>query len=210
MARLRTRSTRDVPIDLLQEFRKDLEPEFNIEVEQAQVVLLADDPPTWNHLIADSSWWSSGLMAMAGLYVAELVKEAAKETWKNRTKAVAAIVGTTDKVKKFAEGIVRLKRRLPKRTSVVLALSVPNDYFGAKLSIVSDNTGALATEIALFVSHIPALNELIHSEGLDAGRASTGIFLELLDNGDLKVFWFDRISNERNFRFIPFSSRRAQ
>lgn len=65
--------------------------------------------------------------AAAALYVAEIVKEAAKESWKNRAKVVALVVGATNKVKSFAANIVRLKRKLPERTEVVLALPIPND-----------------------------------------------------------------------------------
>lgn len=55
------------------------------------------------------------------------MKEAAKKSWKNRAKVVALVVGATNKVKSFAANIVRLKRKLPERTKVVLALPIPND-----------------------------------------------------------------------------------
>lgn len=128
--------------------------------------------------------------------MAEIVKEAAKESWKNRAKATALVVGAANKVKLFAEKVVRLKKKLPERTDIVVALPIPNDYFGVRLTLSVDDADLLAYQIALFVSHMPRLIEAIRNEKLDGPRVANGLFLELQDNGDLKVTWFNRESLE--------------
>lgn len=119
---MRALSTADVPIQPLKEFGEDVGPEFEFEIEDGRVALLSAEPPSWIHLIADSSWWISLFSAAAALYMAEIVKEAAKESWKNRAKATALVVGAANKVKLFAEKVVRLKKKLPERTDIVVAL----------------------------------------------------------------------------------------
>lgn len=193
---MRALSTADVPIQPLKEFGEDVGPEFEFEIEDGRVALLSAEPPSWIHLIADSSWWISLFSAAAALYMAEIVKEAAKESWKNRAKATALVVGAANKVKLFAEKVVRLKKKLPERTDIVVALPIPNDYFGVRLTLSVDDADLLAYQIALFVSHMPRLIEAIRNEKLDGPRVATGLFLELQDNGDLKVTWFNRESLE--------------
>lgn len=200
---MRALSTKDVPLERLREFGEDLGPEFEFEIKEGRIVLLSAEPPSWIHLIADSSWWVSLFSAAAALYVAEIVKEAAKESWKNRAKVVAVVVGATNKVRLFAEKIVRLKQKLPERTEVVLALPVPNDYFGVRLALSTQDPDLLAVQISLFVTHMPALVEVIWNEKLDGSRVANGLFLELLENGDLKVVWFNRESLEREELVIP-------
>jgi len=106
------------------------------------------------------------------------------------------VVGAANKVKLFAEKVVRLKKKLPERTDIVVALPIPNDYFGVRLTLSVDDADLLAYQIALFVSHMPRLIEAIRNEKLDGPRVATGLFLELQDNGDLKVTWFNRESLE--------------
>lgn len=200
---MRVLSTDDVPLECLSEFGDDLGPEFEFEIEEGRVVLLSVQPPSWIHLIADSSWWVSLFSAAAALYVAEIVKEAAKESWKNRAKVAAVVAGAANKLKLFAEKIVRLKQKLPERTEIVLALPVPSDYFGVRLALSTQDADLLAVQIALFVTHMPALVEVIRDEKLDGSRVASGLFLELLENGDLKVVWFNRESLERESLIIP-------
>lgn len=204
---MRALSTDDVPLEPLSEFSNELGPEFGFEIEEGRVVLCSVQPPSWVHLIADSSWWVGLFSAAAALYVAEIVKEAAKESWKNRAKVVAVVAGSANKVKLFAEKLVRLKRKLPERTEVVLALPVPNDYFGVRLTLSADDADLLAVQIALFVTHMPALAEVIRNEKLDGSRVANGLFLELLENGDLGVVWFNRPSLEREALVIPLRAQ---
>jgi len=199
---MRAHSTRDVSLEILREFGEDLGSDFDLEVDDSQTMLLSEGPPSWIHLIAQSEWWLNGLAVASALYVAELIKESAKETWKNKAKVAAAFVGVTNKVRTFAEKIIKLRQRLPERTAVVLALPVPHDYFGSMLALSARDADTLTVEIALFVHHLPALGKLMREADLEGSRTATGLFLVLLDNGDLKVSWVDRDSMEVQSRVI--------
>lgn len=201
---MRARSTDDVSIQILREFREDLGLDFDLEVDEGQTMLLSMEPPSWIHLLAQSEWWVGMFAAASALYVAELVKEAAKETWKNRGKVVGAVIGAANKARSFAEKINQLRQRLSERTEIVLVLPVSHEYFGSALLLSARDVDTLAIEIALFVHHLPVLAELMCSEDLEGSRAATGLFLALLDNGDMKVSWVDRDSMEVNARVIPF------
>jgi hypothetical protein len=80
---MKVTSTRDVPLDVLRDLRAELGPEFDLDVE-GQVALLSAEPPSWIAFIAESHWWVQALAAYAALYVAEIVKEAGKDSWKSR------------------------------------------------------------------------------------------------------------------------------
>ena len=149
------------------------------------------------------------MAAASALYVAELIKESAKETWKNRAKVVAAFVGVTNKARMFAEKIIKLRQRLPERTAVVLALPVPHYYRGSTLALSARDADTLTVEIALFIHHLPALGKLMREEDLEGSRAATGLFLSLLDNGDLKISWVDCDSMEIQSRVILLCDHEA-
>jgi hypothetical protein len=83
----------------------------------------------WVALLADADVWVKALGAYAALFVAEIVKEAAKDTWRNRAKAAAIGSATFGLLGKMASSITLLKRRLADRTSVAIGLPIPNDYF---------------------------------------------------------------------------------
>jgi hypothetical protein len=57
--------------------------------------------------------------------------------------------------------------------------------------------------MALFVSHMPALAEIMRDKRLDGSRVANGLFLDLLENGDLKVSWLNRESLELETLAIP-------
>lgn len=202
-------STRDVPLKLLDEFAQGLSPDFDVEVSRSQIVLLSMEPPSWVSLLAQAEWWEKGLIAASTLYVAEIIKEAAKDTWKNRSKAVTAIVGATNQIKKIAEKIVALKLRASERTNFVVGLPVPNEYFGVRLALSAEDIYTLQLEISLFVHHLPALTNLMRAEDLEGSKPATGLFLSLLENGDLQVMWFDRNSLAQQQRILPLIQLRA-
>jgi hypothetical protein len=67
-------ATSDVSQATLEEFGKDLSPDFEFEVSDGRIFLRSAEPPSWIQLFADAPWWIQGLGAYAALYVAELVK----------------------------------------------------------------------------------------------------------------------------------------
>ena len=106
----------------------------------------------------------SGSRAYSGLYVAELVKEAAKTTWKERAKLVPAVLRTGNSLGKLTRALLRLRGTAAGRTKLVLGLPVPDDYFGVRFELIGQDEEILAAEISLFVRYLPALQELLDRE----------------------------------------------
>ena len=77
---MRALSTADISLDYLRQLSSELGPEFGLDVDERQVVFKSAHPPSWIVFFADADWWIKALTAYAGLYVAEIVKEAGKQT----------------------------------------------------------------------------------------------------------------------------------
>lgn len=198
-------ATRDVPDDVLCQFRDELRPEFDIDIDGGRVALLSMEPPSWIHFIAQADWWVQGLAAYSALYVAEIVKEAAKDTWKNRAKIVSAAIGVSNKLRRLAEKFLNLRNRLSTRTDLVIGLPTPDEHFGTHFELAATDADELCLQIALFVHYIPAVLKLIDAEGLNTCKPATGIFLTLLPTGALHVVWFDGESLQKKECVLPLN-----
>ena len=186
-------ATSDIPQAPLETFCHQVSAAgIDAEVSESRILLRSAEPPSWIQLFADSSWWVKGLGAFATLYVAELVKEAAKTTWQARAKAAHLATRTANNaLGRFSKAILRLRAECPERTKLVLGLPVPEDYFGAQFELVGREEELLAAEIALFLRHLSALQSLLDREALPGGVLGA-VTIRLRDNGDLYVAWLNK------------------
>jgi len=190
-------STGDVSIPLLNEISEGLLPEVKLDVDDHQIFLKAAEPPSWVTLIADLPWWVQAMSGYAALYIAEVVKEAGKETWQNRAKLLSPLVSAGGSLAKLAQAIADLRARLSSRTRLEIALPFPDEVFPARLEIAGSSVEEIAMQVALFVHHLPALGELIQHRGLNHGSIAGGLTLTLQKNGSLKVSWQDVETSKR-------------
>ena len=202
---MRAIATRDVPDEVLHQFRDELHPEFDLDVNGGRVVLLSMEPPSWIHFIAQADWWIQGLAAYSAIYVAEIVKEAAKDTWRGRGTIISTAVGVGNKLRSLAGKFINLRNRLSSRTDLIIGLPIPDEHFGAHFELTATNADELSLEIALFVYHIPAILNLIEVEGLNRRKPATGTFLTLLPSGALQVTWFDSERLEKEERVLSLN-----
>ena len=200
-------ATRDVADGALDPLRETVEVELQASTERETIVLLAAEAPSWVRLIAEASWWQQTLGAGATLFIVELIKEAAKDSWRNRAKAISFAGAAGGKVKALTSGLLALRSRLDPRTELLIATPVPSEYFGTQLKLGAQDEYSLQLEVALFVHHLTALGELMHTDELVAHKPATGLFLELLPNGDLQVMWFDAQTLEQHHRVLPLTPR---
>jgi hypothetical protein len=203
---MRAISTRDVPLETLRSISPELGSEFEFEVDSDQIFLKSAEPPSWVTFLADADWWIKVVAAYAALYIAEIVKEAGKQTWKSRGTAVDAAVASANLVKRLAVALSKLRRRLPSRTQIEIAIPIPDDYFCTRLELIGRSSGDLALEIALFVHHLPALTDLIQNEHLDSHNVAAGISLQLLPDASLSVRWQDSEALVQHTRILPFTT----
>jgi hypothetical protein len=189
-------STSDIPLEALREWATELNPEFEAAVDQGQVHLRSIEAPSWVTLLAEASWWTKLLAAYTALYVAEIVKEAAKDTWRNRAKALSAAKIAGNRLRDLADAFADLRRRVGAPTTLGIGLPVPNEFFSTQLTLEGTDSDELLPQLALFIHHLPALSRFISEHGLTDGRVATGVFLRLRDDGDLLISWHDRRSLE--------------
>ena len=83
---MRALFTSDISLTTLQAVSAELSGDFQLEVDESQIFLRSAEPPSWVTFIAEADWWVKAMAAYAALYIAEIVKEAGKDSWKNRAK----------------------------------------------------------------------------------------------------------------------------
>jgi hypothetical protein len=200
---MRVYSTSDIPLEDLHKLSDDLGPDFELQVDESQMFYKGGVPPSWVVFFATPDWLIKALELYAGLYVAEIVKEAGKDTWKNRKKITSA---AGDRIRQFAVALGKLRTRLSLGTRVQIGLPLPDDHDGTRLELVGTDVDDLAFQIAVFVHHLPALMSLIKQENLGRGRVAAGIHLQILADASLEVWWQDNTSLEKQVRLLPLRS----
>jgi hypothetical protein len=189
---MRIVSTSDVPLQDLEEFAGQLRPGLDAEVDTRQVSFRSVDPPSFVTFLAEAPWWVQALAMYAGLYVTELVKEAAKETWRQRGKALVVPKVAGDQLRRLAGAIAALRTRLSDKTTIGVGLPQPSEFFPTRLALEGEDPELVAVQLALFIHHLPALSEFISMHGLaESGKVATGVFLNLQDDGSLLISWHD-------------------
>jgi hypothetical protein len=202
---MRALSTGDIPLDDLRDLTTQLGPDFGMEIDKRQVVFKSIDPPSWVVFFAEADWWIKVLLASAGLYFAEIVKEAGKDTWKNRAKILSAAAATGDRVRQLAVALASFRRRLAERTRISIGLPTPNDYDGTRFELVGADVDELVVQLAAFVHYLPALAVLMREERLDRVRVATGIRLRMRADFSLEVSWQDS-SLKKQTRVLTFDA----
>lgn len=201
---MRAQSTADISLEILRAVGEELGTDFHLEIDERQIFLKSAEPPSWVTFIAEADWWVKAMAAYAALYIAEIVKEAAKDTWRNRVKVISSTVAAANVIKRFGAALGNLRKRLPSRTRLEVALPIPNDYFCTRVELLGTDPDDLAVQTALFVHHLPALAALMQDEQLDSRNVAAGISLKLLPDGSLYVRWQDNDKLREHTRTIPF------
>ena len=188
-------STGDVALVLLDQVAAGLPEDLRGEVDARQTFLKSAEPPSWVAFLAELPWWLQALGAYAAFFGAEVTKEAAKDTWRNRQRIAAAAAKLPRLVAApFVQALERLRNIVPPRTAIELGLPYPDDYFGTRLRIEGTTAAEFAADLALFLYHLPALADLLKTEDLSPQTVSGQIRLKLKEDGDLEVSWLDRTS----------------
>lgn len=196
-------STSDVDLAILRETSEQLAPDIALQVDDRQIYLKSAEPPSWITFLAQADWWVQAFAAYAALYVAEIVKEAAKESWENRAKAISGVVAAGNQIRRLAAVIVNLYERLQPRTRIEVGLPFPEEYWSTRLEISGTDPDEMALQLALFVHHLPALQNLISCQNLNSDSVAGTINLRLLSDGSLEVSWQDGVSLKPQQLVIP-------
>lgn len=182
-------STNDVPLPVLENFAADLEPDLLVEVDSSQISFKSAEPQSWIALFATADWWIKLITAYGALYTAEIVKEAAKDSWKNRARGVDALRSWAGGVMRLAGSFKKLRPRLSGKTTIKLGLPVPDEYFGTTLDLIGSDVEHIEQFIVMFIAHLPQINEILDAQRATDRRVLAGVRLTLLEDGALEVSW---------------------
>lgn len=195
-------STDDIPQRDVEKLLDALRRTVDVVPRETRLSLRSLEAPSWIRLIGESDWWVQLFAGVAALYVAELVKEAAKETWKVRARLVAGVGELGSRFRALALSLFEFKNDAAEQLEVVVGLPEPNEYFGVQLQINGSDPLEVEFELALFVHYLPAVKALLKSNAERGTHAATGYFLQIEQDGDLAVSWFDANTLERREALI--------
>lgn len=186
-------STSDVDLEALKLCVANIPDDWEASVDEEQVFMRAMDVPSWVSIAADAQWWKYVLAATAAVYVHGIVSEAGKDTWKNRGKLAEGARVARSKVSRLADLIMAARKAGSARTFVTLSIPLPNQYHSIELKLDYDTQDELEFEIALFVHHVPAIEELVIRRGLNQDPPVGGINLEFgVEDFSILASWMDR------------------
>ena len=197
-------STSDVSLDSLRRHAAHLPADWHAEVDDAQMFFKAMDVPSWVSVVAEAPWWAQFLAASASVYVSSIIAEAGKDTWKNRGKIAAAVRHAPSAISTFAHFLLSAREAGGSRTFVTLGIPFPDEHNTVHRKLDYSTQDELEFLIALFVHHLPALEELWKREGLLENRPVGGMTLQFGNDCSLLVAWMDRKSLSTCERVLPF------
>jgi hypothetical protein len=199
-------ATEHVPEGPLVAFRELVAAQFHVELETVRVHLRSNDAPSWVQVLADSPWWQLAFGTAAAQYVAELIKEAARETWTARASAIGALVDATNHLRRFVAQVTKLQRELPAETRVSLGLSDPEGFAEVSFALSLDETHRCELSVALVVHHMRELMGLIQSHHAKDIHPPTGYSAQLDPDGSLRVRWHNPVSRAGECAVFPLSA----
>ena len=175
-------ATQDVSEAPLQRFASRLRPTHVVDVDERRAFFKSAEPPSWVHVLQTPEFW---LTTLAG----NLAWDATKELIRNRARIREDLRGiVTGALLDFAVAVASLREEVAKETAIWIGCPIPNDWFSTLLLIQSGVPEDIATEVALFLLHMPALERFLEDH---AHRATGQITLTLTEDGSMDVAWMD-------------------
>jgi hypothetical protein len=200
-------ATEDVPDEALSALADDLRGLGTVQVDENRTFLRSAEPPSWIVLLEQTSSWVMILGPSAAVFLSELLKEAAKDTWRNKERIARALANPiVQPLRTMAAAIARFRGLVAPRTEVDIGIPLPDDYFGTRLRLEGTDADSIALEIALYIQHCGAIEKLFE----DVERGSSGVLghisLRLLPDGSMQAEWMSRDLEPHNRVFPPPAS----
>ena len=194
-------ATADIPEPVLATLVADLEPLGSVRVDGRRFFFKSVDPPSWVALLELPSTWIQVLGPSAAIFLGELLKEAAKDTWRNKAAIARALaLPVSAPLRAAAMALAKFRRSAHPRTGIDVGYPVPDEHFGARLRLEGRDADTIALELALFVRQSGAIERLLGEvqEGSDAPIGP--IILRLKQDGAVEVAWVGGESLEERVR----------
>jgi hypothetical protein len=201
---MRVSATADIPAPLLAALVADLEPLGSVRVDGRRFYFKSIDPPSWVALLELPSTWIQILGPSAAIFLGELLKEAAKDTWRNKAAIARALaLPVSAPLRAAAIALARFRGSAQARTSVDVGFPVPDEHFGTRLRLEGREPDTIALELALFVRQSGAIERILR-EAEESGDAPIGqVILRLQRDGAVEIIWAGGESLEEQVRRLP-------
>lgn len=159
-------------------------------------------PPSWIAVITGHTELQLALGAEAIVFLTEIVKEAAKATWRSRiTIAKALRSAAVWPLRRAAEVLWEAHENAPRHPSIVISLTVA-EYTAASCKLSTGSLEDLALELALFVRLAPRLAAELKAIEESGERAVGDYIIELREDGTAIITWMARESLEQLTRAV--------
>lgn len=198
-------ATDDVSEQSLQKLLVSLRRTVDVVPHEGRFCFRSLEAPSWIRLFGEAHWWVQLFAGVAALYIAELVKEAGKETWKGRASIVARVGAAGSRLRALAAALFEFKAEASQRTQIVVGLPEPHEYFGVQLRLGSSSIDEMELELALFVHYVPAVKTILETNKAAGIKAATGYFLDIGPAGELRISWFDTETLQKRESVITLS-----
>jgi hypothetical protein len=169
-------ATIDVPDGQLNQLASDLSSVTQIEVSESRRFFKAAAAPSWIALLSDPPAWIALLGVPVTIFLGELIKEAAKDSWRNKQRVGRVLAQPVLlPLRSLASSLARFRSEVPERTEIEVGFPIPDAYFGTRLSLSGHETEEFAFELAVFVHHTSAiqhlLKEIVRQPTVRSGRS---------------------------------------
>lgn len=172
------------------QFVGDISEIYSVERIQASTHRAAD-PPSFIQLLADALEWSNILKLVATAYLSKIAAEAAKDTWANKAKVGIILADVTIRpLRILASSIAKtIRKGINHNFRLSIGLPIPDDYWGTCLWIDKGDEELVTWMIANFVVRSTTIEEFVKREMLGPNRPLAGFFVEILEDGAIKIVW---------------------
>jgi hypothetical protein len=197
-------ATEDIPETQLGALSKEFRDLGGLELDESRAFHRSAEPPSWIAMFEQANVWILVLGSAAAVFLNELLKEAAKDTWRNKEAIARALAKPAVlPLRVAAAAIARFRGLANPRTSVDVGIPLPDDFFGTRLQLTGQSTDAIALELALFVQHCGAIQELLSEAEQGVGDVAGPVTLSLLGDGSMRIEWMDANLDPRTLTLPP-------
>ncbi|HET9814038.1 MAG TPA: hypothetical protein VFP57_10350 [Sphingomicrobium sp.] len=192
---IRIQSTGDILLEKLEAvFAESVVAELT-EIDERQYFFKSMDAPSWVQLLANVNEWVALLGGGLSVYVAGILAEAGKDTWKKRASIPKGVRRGSRMLLELARKIVTLQNVVGPATRIEIGIPISDDHYSALLPINVGSPEEVELQLARFSAQAVALSDLL---GQSDVKPLGWVILSLTERGDLLVQWSDAETLQRH------------